>query len=123
MNPKVVILLPAYKETFLSQTLRSLLAQTYDNFNIIVVDDASPDDIHHLVNAMNSSKIEYYRNREKEVAFLVAEGFLNSDIARKLGVSSKTVRNYKVHIRQKLQLNTPAEISLFMQKIRSILKD
>lgn len=64
MNPKVVILLPAYKETFLSQTLRSLLAQTYDNFNIIVVDDASPDDIHHLVNAMNSSKIEYYRNRE-----------------------------------------------------------
>lgn len=60
---------------------------------------------------------------EKEVAFLVAEGFLNSDVARKLGVSSKTVRNYKVHIRQKLQLNTPAEISLFMQKIRSILKD
>ena len=61
--------------------------------------------------------------QEKEVAFLVAEGFLNSDVARKLGVSSKTVRNYKVHIRQKLQLNTPAEISLFMQKIRSILKD
>lgn len=70
--------------------------------------------------------VSFYENltpQEKEVVFLVAEGFLNSDIARKLGVSSKTVRNYKVHIRQKLQLNTPAEISLFMQKIRSILKD
>ena len=42
--------------------------------------------------------VSFYENltpQEKEVAFLVAEGFLNSDIARKLGVSSKTVRNYK----------------------------
>ena len=58
----------------------------------------------------------------KRGRILVAEGFLNSDIARKLGVSSKTVRNYKVHIRQKLQLNTPAEISLFMQKYEAFLK-
>ena len=36
--------------------------------------------------------VSFYENltpQEKEVAFLVAEGFLNSDVARKLGVSRK----------------------------------
>lgn len=44
-NPPVVsIVIPAYNvETYLSRTLDSLLAQTFENFEIIVVNDCSPD--------------------------------------------------------------------------------
>jgi glycosyltransferase involved in cell wall biosynthesis len=41
---KVSVIIPVYKaEKFVAETLRSLLNQTYSNFEAIVVDDGSPD--------------------------------------------------------------------------------
>lgn len=37
MNPKVSMLVPAFKDSYLSQSINSLLSQTYDNFSITVV--------------------------------------------------------------------------------------
>ncbi len=43
-NLKVSILIPAYNsEQFIEATIRSCLAQTYDNIEIIIVDDGSTD--------------------------------------------------------------------------------
>lgn len=44
MNPLVSIVVPVYKvEAFLPRCVDSLLAQTYQNIEIILVDDGSPD--------------------------------------------------------------------------------
>ncbi|MEL7472470.1 MAG: glycosyltransferase [Planctomycetota bacterium] len=43
-NPKVSILLPVYNaERYLDETLRSLRGQTYDQFELIAIDDGSTD--------------------------------------------------------------------------------
>lgn len=54
--------LPAYKARFLKEAIDSILAQTYTNFELIIVNDASPENIESIVNSYNDSRIKYYRN-------------------------------------------------------------
>lgn len=68
MNKNILfsILIPAYKKQFLKDCIESVLSQTYDNFELIIVDDASPQDLFSVVGLYNDSRIRYYRN---EVGF------------------------------------------------------
>lgn len=44
MTPKVSVIVPVYKvERYLESCVRSVLAQTFTDFELILVDDASPD--------------------------------------------------------------------------------
>lgn len=59
---KFSILVPAYKSSFLSECLESVLTQTYPNFEVIVLNDASPEPIKNLVQKYEDSRIIYYEN-------------------------------------------------------------
>jgi DNA-binding CsgD family transcriptional regulator len=54
--------------------------------------------------------------REREVLRLVAEGYQNAEIAQKLVLSEKTVRNYISNIYAKLQINSRGEAIILARK-------
>ena len=73
-----------------------------------------------LTPAQKVARFEALTDQEKRIARLVAEGELNSDIARALGIATKTLRNYKLQIRQKLGLEAPADLARFVRQVERI---
>ncbi|MBQ9670122.1 MAG: glycosyltransferase family 2 protein [Prevotella sp.] len=61
---KFSFVLPAYKATYLQQAMQSILSQTYSDFELIVVDDCSPEDIEGIVSGFKDERISYFRNEK-----------------------------------------------------------
>ena len=52
MNPRVSIIIPTYNyRNFLPQAVESAAMQTYDNYDIIIVDDGSTDNSWDVINS------------------------------------------------------------------------
>jgi len=63
--PKVSFVVPCYNlGHLLSECLASILSQTYTNFEILVMDDQSPDDTAQVVSAFADKRVKYIRNQE-----------------------------------------------------------
>ena len=59
---KFSVMIPAYKDRYLKETIDSILAQTYQNYEIVIVNDASPYNIDIIVNQYNDSRVLYFKN-------------------------------------------------------------
>lgn len=62
-NIKFSVTVPAYKAQFLAECIDSILAQTYKNFELIIVNDASPQDLDSIVSKYNDPRIRFYKNK------------------------------------------------------------
>jgi len=60
---KFSVTVPAYKAQFLGECIDSILAQTYKNFEVIIVNDASPQDLDSIVKRYDDPRIHYYKNK------------------------------------------------------------
>ncbi len=64
-NPAVSVVIPTYNRAHvLGRALKSVLAQTFDDFEVLVVDDGSTDDTEDLVTAFGDSRIRYLAQSE-----------------------------------------------------------
>ena len=63
-KPKVSVMIPTYNQAHLvGKAIESALAQTYENLEVIVADDASPDETPEVVGGFtNDPRVNYYRN-------------------------------------------------------------
>lgn len=59
---KFSVTIPAYKQTYLKECIDSILIQTYKDFEIVIVNDASPEDLDSVVLSYNDERIRYYVN-------------------------------------------------------------
>lgn len=59
---KFSFILPAWKGRYLREAILSILNQSCRDFELIVVDDCSPDPLEKIVEAFKDPRIEYHRN-------------------------------------------------------------
>lgn len=61
--------------------------------------------------------------REAQVLLLLGQGYQQSDVALKLGISVRTVKMYRNFLKNKLQLNTLMELARYCDKHRISIRD
>jgi len=72
---KFSITIPSYKKRYLSEAIESVLAQTYTNYELIIVDDCSPEDLKSVIDKYDDARIHYYRNSQNCGAFDVVDNW------------------------------------------------
>ena len=72
---KFSIGIPAYKAKYIQECINSILAQSYSDFELIIVNDASPEDIDGIVNTFTDSRIRFFTNEQNYGAERVIENW------------------------------------------------
>lgn len=74
--PFFSVVIPVYNRAdVLGRALQSVLTQTFQDFEIVVVDDGSHDDPHAVIAALNDARIHYVRQDNKGGAAARNRGF------------------------------------------------
>jgi len=65
-NPLVSVVMPTYNRAeYLADSIRSIIAQTYKNWELVIVDDGSTDSSKYI--------LDYYANKEPRIKVIYAE--------------------------------------------------
>lgn len=74
----ISIIMPAYNcASFIREAVDSVLAQTYSNWELIIVDDCSTDDTAEVIDSYDDSRIQYLRNAQNMGAAMTRNEALN----------------------------------------------
>ena len=66
---KVSVIVPAYNtEVYIERMIECLLKQTYDNLQLIFIDDGSTDKTADIIKSFTDSRIEYYYQKNAGVS-------------------------------------------------------
>ena len=80
-TPKVSVIIPTYNGAdFLGEAIQSVLKQTYPNFELIIADDASPDQTAEVVKHFDDPRLKYIVHPENRGA----------DLARHTGLQASS---------------------------------
>jgi len=111
------VIIPFYNaEATLEKCIRSVLSQTYNNFEIILIDDASEDKSMEIINKLNNDKIILITNKTNSlVGFSRNQGI---DIAKGeyilfLDSDDFLAENALIQLIQKLKIENFPDIILF----------
>lgn len=64
-KPAISVLMPVYNaEKYLAEAIESILNQSFDDFEFIIIDDASTDTSSAIIHSYNDSRIRYYKNEQ-----------------------------------------------------------
>ncbi len=65
-NPKISVLMPVYKtkEKYLREAIESILSQTFDDFEFLILDDCPDDAREDIIKSYKDSRIKYSKNEK-----------------------------------------------------------
>ncbi|TOB02668.1 glycosyl transferase, partial [Vibrio parahaemolyticus] len=73
--PLVSVVLPVYNcESFISDSVNSILKQTYRNIELIIIDDGSTDSTVDILNDFSDERIKIVSRENKGLIFSLNEG-------------------------------------------------
>src|SRR3546814_8904185 len=73
--PKFSVCIPAYKSRFLSECIQSILGQSYVDFEVIVLNDCSPEPVEEIVRSFSDARIRYYENEHNVGAIRLTDNW------------------------------------------------
>ena len=61
VNPKVSIIMPTWnRAAYIMESVESILSQTYQNWELIIVDDGSEDNTAELISQIKDDRVQFY---------------------------------------------------------------
>ncbi|MGA1864750.1 MAG: glycosyltransferase family 2 protein, partial [bacterium] len=68
-KPKVSVIIPTFnRAAYLSEAIESVLSQSYDNLELIMVDDGSIDNTRDVVHSFSDKRIGYFYQKNNGIA-------------------------------------------------------
>lgn len=110
-NPKISVIIPVYNgDNYINEAIDSVLAQTYKNYEIIVVDDGSTDKTRKVVEKYKG-KIKYFYKQNGGVA-----SALNYGISKMTGEYFAWLSHDDLYLPDKLEIQVNCMRSLINKK-------
>ena len=104
MNPIVSIVLPTYNRAHvIKPSIDSVLTQTYQNFELIIVDDASTDCTKEIVDSYSDARILYIQSKK------------NSGAAAARNIGADKARGFYLAFQDSDTIWAPSKLELQMQ--------
>lgn len=72
---KFTVAIPAFKRRYLRECIDSVLAQTYNDFEVVIVNDASPENLDEIILSYDNPKIRYYVNSKNSGVINVVDNW------------------------------------------------
>lgn len=67
-DPLISILMPVYnQEEYITSAIKSVLNQTYTNFELIIINDGSKDNTPKKIQSFSDKRISVYKDRKSVV--------------------------------------------------------
>lgn len=68
-SPFFSVIVPTYNRAgFILKTIQSVLAQQFENFEVLIVDDGSTDNTQEIIQAIQDSRVHYFKKANAERA-------------------------------------------------------
>ena len=78
-NPKITVLMPAYNVAkYITKAINSVLAQTFTDFELLIINDGSTDDTEKIVRSFSDDRIRLINQTNQGVAAALNIGMLNA---------------------------------------------
>ncbi|EKN62792.1 glycosyltransferase [Schinkia azotoformans] len=78
-NPKITVIIPSYNHSnFIGAAINSVLNQTYEHFELLIVDDASPDNSVEIIEQFKDKRIRFIKFEENKGAVYTLNYAINN---------------------------------------------
>ncbi len=114
-KPEISVIIPTFnRENLLSQSIKSILSQSYQDFEIIVVDDASTDNTRKIVESFNVDKIRYIRHKKNKGGAIARNTGIKTAKGKYIAFQDSDDRWLPMKLEKQIKIfeNSPPEIGL-----------